>query len=373
MKKGKVLINASMLSTTPTGVGVYGQQVVSRLIKEFEKSGISYICYSYEIKHEKNFHRVKLPFLLNFFLNRFISVHRIIWNIFYLPWIARRFDLVYSFSSHGSPFLSKQIITVHDLISLNYPFQHKFQYFYFKYIVPVILKKCKKIIAISNFTKQEILKYYPSINKDKITVIYNGSDHLSKKVTYTDYDVEQLNYYTKGKPFFLAVGASYSHKNIEIILHAAAVYSKSHTFLILGRNTTYFAHLKIINERLALSNVVFIDYVEPGFLKLLYKKAIANLCVSKYEGFGFTPIEASYFNCVSIVSKTSSLPEIYNNSVIYIKPEVADVIEKINYVISPGFKKELFLKEFEPLYILYNWEVCCANIFLIINNLMNEN
>jgi glycosyltransferase involved in cell wall biosynthesis len=372
MKKKSVLINASMLSAKPSGVGIYGEQVVPRLIKQLEANGIEYACFSYEDIGVPNFHKIKFP--LGSFFKRSVSVSRLIWNIFYLPRIAKNFDLVYSFSTHGSPFLSNQLITVHDLISLNYPNQHKFQTSYFRNIVPRILNKCRGIIAISNFTKNEVLKHYPDIDSNKIAVVYNGADHLYGDEEVTTANQSQLNDLTGGKPYFLTVGAAYSHKNIEVILAAAKSFADSHAFIIIGRDTGYFNKLKQNVADKALTNVVFMDYIESGFLKLLYTKAIANLYVSLYEGFGLTPLEASYFDCISIVSNTSSLPEIYGDAVIYVDPASPDdLIEKINTVISPAFKKDEYLQKLNRLHTLYTWDACCTHIFSIINNLLNGN
>jgi glycosyltransferase involved in cell wall biosynthesis len=372
MEKKRVLINASMLSENPTGVGVYGEQIVPRLIKKLEAAGVEYTCYSYLDVTKPNFCKIKLPFDALF--KRSAAAHRLIWNIFYLPRIAKSYDLVYSFSTHGSPSISKQLVTVHDLISLNYPAQHKLQTYYFQKIVPRILKKCQGIIAISNFTKNEMHRFYPDVEEGKISVVYNGADHLNDEVNDATIYQTKLDELTRGKPFFLTVGASYNHKNIEMVLAASKNFAESYMFLVIGRNTPYFEKLKEMKHAQALSNVIFLDYVEPGFLKLLYSNAVANLYVSLYEGFGLTPLEASHFGCVSIVANTSSLPEIYGDAVIYVDSKSpTDLTEKINEVISPEFEKEKYLQKLKRLQTLYTWDVCCTQIFSIINNLLNGN
>ena len=102
----RYFINLSMLNKKPTGVGVYCRQFFS---------------------HIKNDPRFIFLFIKE---SRYLTFKRLFWNLFVLPLKAKT-ALVYSPSTHGSLFLKNQIITIHDLIAINFPTQYKFQYYYF--------------------------------------------------------------------------------------------------------------------------------------------------------------------------------------------------------------------------------------------------
>lgn len=65
---------------------------------------------------------------------------------------------------------AKFVVTIHDLILSHVSFLKRLAY---KIILKLVIKKADKIIAVSNYTKREILKNY-KINPDKIEVIYEG-------------------------------------------------------------------------------------------------------------------------------------------------------------------------------------------------------
>ncbi len=152
-----------MYTKNPTGVGIYIREVWNNLYIKLDAEQVEYVCYTYQMEQLNKCNKlsvIKLPFALQYLLNRLISLHRLIWNLFYLPFVAKKYDLIYSFSSHGSPFIKNQIITIHDLVCFNFPKQHRLQFLYFKYIMPYIIKTSKKIVVISQFTRSEVIKRY---------------------------------------------------------------------------------------------------------------------------------------------------------------------------------------------------------------------
>jgi len=139
----KVLLNGSMYSKKTAGVGIWIKEGFRKLVQLSSASDNNVIMYansSEGLTEDGNVKAIKLPTLFEAGLKKNLALHRIVWNMFFLPHIARKYDLVFSFSSHGSPFIKNQIITIHDLICMSFPDQHKTQYFYFKYLMPSIIK-----------------------------------------------------------------------------------------------------------------------------------------------------------------------------------------------------------------------------------------
>lgn len=65
----------------------------------------------------------------------------------------------------------KFVVTIHDLITSHVGIFKKIAY---KLVASRAIKKAERIIAVSEYTKKEILKAYPVIGADKIEVIYEG-------------------------------------------------------------------------------------------------------------------------------------------------------------------------------------------------------
>src|SRR4051794_30920517 len=216
----KVLLNGSMYSKKTAGVGIWIKEGFRKLV-QLSSASDNNVMYAYSSEgliENSNVKAIKLPALFEAGLKKNIALHRIVWNMFFLPRIARNYDLVFSFSSHGSPFIKNQVITIHDLICLRYPTQYRMQYYYFKYLLPSIIKSSVKIITVSEYTKMEVIKYY-HVSPEKIVVISGAADHLQKVAFFSILDNEKaVIKKLKNKRFFLAVGASYKHKNLERLI-----------------------------------------------------------------------------------------------------------------------------------------------------------
>ncbi len=375
MKKGRILLNACMYTKNPPGVGINTREAYNALTKRLDTNNLEYNVFAYSaegLKTPQAVSIIKLPTPLEFLFKRFISIHRLIWNIFYLPLIAKNYDLVYSFTSYGSPFIKNQVITIHDLICFQYPKQNKFQYIYFKFLLPYIIKSCKKIVVISEFTKQDVIKHL-KVSADKLEVIYCGHDHLTDtKIPTSEGDVLELETITKGKPFFFTAGASYGHKNVDKIIEAMQALPQ-HLLLVTGPNSSYYNQLKKSAIKNNYNNIVFLNYVSDSFLKLLYKKCVANVYISSYEGFGSTPLEAALNDKISVVSNKSVLPEIYSDSVVYVDPEnIEEVKNTLKYVASSNFNANKYKSKFPGLIKKYSWGNMADGIMHVIAQCLNS-
>ena len=365
MKK-KILINASILCGKQIGVEVYSNEVLKRLLPLLIENKYEVEIYAYNtdslIHFDVAFKKISISPFLDKLLFRNLSIHRIFWNLIKLPSISKFYDVVYSPSTHGALRINNQIITVHDLISLNFPFNDFFQFAYFKTLVPLFLKK-SKIIAISSFTKKSILKSY-RFKENQISTIYNGSDHLN-------FDLNEKNFndiHGIKQPFFLSVGLSLPHKNVERLLEAIKKNGNSnYSFVIVGRKTDYFKKMKEYAFKMNLKNVMFLDNVNDEYLKFLYSKCIANIYLSLHEGFGFPPLEAAYYGKISIVSKGTALSEIYEGHAIFADPydvdNIKDVIEELIINFENSDLPNLHLSK---LLLKFSWDDTSKKIFDLI-------
>ncbi|WP_177179808.1 MULTISPECIES: glycosyltransferase family 4 protein [Kaistella] len=339
----KFFFNLSMLNRRPTGVGIYSNKLKQELSKKLSPNFI--FLYIKDV--------------------RLLSLYRIFWNIFILPLKVGK-NTVYSFSSHGSPFIANQVITIHDLICLNFPKQHRFQYYYFRFILPSIIRSSKKIVVISEFTKSEVLKFY-KVEENKIKVVYNGANILQYSPdSKTEQEFDNL---TNKKPYFITVGASYEHKNIFNLLSAIKKFNNlNFSFIIIGKANKYGLQLRDYAKKNHMPNVIFLDYVSDQLLSKLYKEALCNIYISRYEGFGFPPLEAASLGTVSLVSNIPVMREVFSNSMIYVDPlSVDDICEKLQMISKCKFNLGLYKNQYPTLITKYSWNHAAEEIISIVN------
>ncbi len=120
--------------------------------------------------------------------------NKFIWNAWTLPSYLRKNPVDIYHTQYILPFFVprkiKLITTIHDISFNFYPQFIKWRdLFFLKTLIPFSLKRADKIIAVSQFTKNDIVKYY-KINPDKIDVIYNaiGDNFLNNAYTAQEFD-----------------------------------------------------------------------------------------------------------------------------------------------------------------------------------------
>lgn len=214
----------------------------------------------------------------------------------------------------------KFVVTIHDLILSHVCFLKRLAY---KIILKSALKRAEKIIAISEYTKKDILKHY-KINPDKIKVIYEG---------VTPARSAKRSFGGRGeKPYILYVGNDYPHKNLK-------------------RLTSAFKKLNLDYQL-----VLITDFVNDRELDKLYKNASLYVCPSLHEGFGLPALEAMKRGVPVASSNATCLPEILGKAAIYFNPlDVNDIAEKIKKILlDEDLRKRHIEKGFKQIR-RYSW------------------
>lgn len=338
--KIKIALNASMLDNSPTGVGIYTFNIINSLAKlNWANNYEKFTVFSPTISFlDKGLSISKLSnLMLSSKYGKSAALIRFLWNTLFYPIKTKKFDLVISTTTHGSFFAKNQIITIHDLLSLRFNTISPHQRIYFKYLLPFMMANSKCVIAISETTKKEIVKYL-NFPEEKIHVIYNGYDH--NKYFLNTSTSTKINETYGLKNYFLAIGPTYIHKNFEILLTAYVKLNytekQNHPLVIVGGKEPYLSLIKSLVISLQLTQYVhFLNYVPDVLMPALYWEAKALVFPSIYEGFGMPPLEAMACGCPVVASNTPAVMEICENAALYINPHnEQSIIKALQKVIS---------------------------------------
>lgn len=205
-----------------------------------------------------------------------------------------------------------QVVVVHDLIPLFDRESSRLRRSYFERVVPLVLKASHSVIAASEHTKRDLVSSL-GVPEEKITVVYNwlGPMFFSEEPGKSPQDHES-------GPYYLFVGRPSPQKNLEMVIRAfARIRSQVNHKLIcvLGfagpRDRLLYSELLDLADRLGVRERLQIYSCIPrSELLFLYRNATALVLLSKYEGFGYPPLEAMAVGTPAIVSDSTSLAEV---------------------------------------------------------------
>jgi len=257
-------------------------------------------------------------------------------------------------SSHYTPLFSRVPAVVY-LMDLSF---ERFGGEYFTSIdlsqlkrwTPLSIKKAKKILTISEFSKSEIINLY-GVPEEKIKVVYPGFDKsiYHGKIPKTKQLQVKKKYGISGS-YLLYVGTLQPRKNISRLIEAFAKLEKPRLKLVIGGKKGWFYQqiFEKVKDLGIEDRVIFTGFVPNEDLPALIKSSRAYVLPSLYEGFGMPPVEAQAVGVPVVVSKTSSLPEAIGESGIYIEnPKSVDCIRdalKEVLELSPQQKEAIMIQ-----------------------------
>lgn len=277
-----------------------------------------------------------------------------------------KLDLVH-FPYFSVPILYKRpfVITIHDLIINHFPTGkastlpspiYYFKLMSYKYIIKKSAQKAQKVIAVSQATKDEIVKHLHVPDK-KIVVTYEGVDLRDKGGNREKKNIKK----SFAQKYFLYVGNAYPHKNLERLIEAFALIITEfpdYKLILIGKEDYFYKRLRQKVKRLGIEQqVIFTGYVSDDELSFYYKNAIAAIVPSLMEGFGLPGLEAMQSNCLVLASDIPVLREIYNDAAIYFSPLAVESLRvTIREVLTKKKKFESFIEKGEKRVQFFSWK-----------------
>jgi len=255
------------------------------------------------------------------------------------------------------------IVTIHGLEYEYFPEMYpKRQRAYLKWSAKYAVKNARKIIAVSENTKNDLINLY-NVNPEKISVVYHGVESpgqiKEKKNELGEY--------------FLYLGRLEEKKNIIGLVKGFELFKKRyqapHKLVLAG--PAGFGYKKIkskINQLKFKDDLIELGYVDEEEKWWLLKEASGFVFPSFYEGFGLPILEAQASGCPVITSNVSSLPEVTGDGGILIEPEVEQICQAMYKIIDDADLKKRLIMLGRRNVKRFSWQKCAEETLRQLTN-----
>lgn len=232
------------------------------------------------------------------------------------------------------------------------------------------VKKAKKIITISQSSKNDIIKHY-KVPESKVIVVYPG---IKENTMKNNKKLDLSTWGIKGK-YILFVGTLQPRKNVERLIEAFSKLKKDNLQLVIvGKRGWLFEDILTSPKKFGVEkSVVFLDFVSDAELPILYENAQCFVMPSLYEGFGLPVLEAMKYGCPAVVSNVSSLPEVGGDAALYFDPySIEDICDKINKTLSDTRLRKTMIEKGKKQIAKFSWEKSAKEALLVLEEVAGK-
>lgn len=343
----RIGFDAKKIVTNLTGIGNYSRGIIHALAEHYPDN--QYILFAPNKWNERCISRLQPHASITF------AYPRCTWSLAQEWWrchgitkdiVRNRTDIFHGLSNELPSGIRrtgcKSVVTIHDLIFLRYP--HTYDPIARQILKAKTLYACRKadkIVAISQCTKQDIIKFY-NIPKEKIKVVYQGCDPIFYRTTSIDEIQAIQKRYGLPSNYLLCVGSLEQRKNQLSILQSLALANNDIHLVLTGKPTKYQTVIEERIKSLGLQQRVHIlnNVLNPD-LPAIYQGATAFIYLSWFEGFGIPVLEALVSGVPVIAATGSCLEEAGGPTSLYCNPfDYQQIAAYINELTRDRKKRE---------------------------------
>ncbi len=261
---------------------------------------------------------------------------------------------------------TKITVTIHDLAFKIFPGHFpKKDLLELNFLTNLAVKNADKIIAVSESSKKDILKFYPSVTPEKIRVIHHGfdSDLFQKEISKEKIESALRSYKLKAKNYILYVGALQPRKNLEVLIDAFNLIKKNNPEIKLvlagGKAWTWESIFEKAEKSPYSKDIIITGTIPFEDIVILYRSASLFVFPSLYEGFGIPVLEAMAAGVSVICSRNSSLPEAGGDAVLYFNAENSEELAgKIREFLESDELKNSLIAKGQKQIKKFSWDKC---------------
>lgn len=324
MEKPRLGIDARLFGIKDRGIGRYTESIINSLVSNNDFSVVLFVrpnSAALEYAEQKKIEHVKtsarpyswteqLSFVRQLYQAKCDIIHFPHFNVpllYFGPTVVTVHDLILHHFNNRSASLSKWPIYI-------------LKYFIFRINFLITLYKVKFIVAVSDYTKEDLLDLF-WLDKNKVKVVKEIVNFTSAH----DYEESDKIWYNKYGDYVLHVGATYPHKNLNKLIRAwVKIGHKTNKKLVFVAPSDQFTkRLEKLSEDLGILNqekggIFFLPPQSDEALKRLYEQSGNVIVPSLYEGVGLPGLEALQLGANLISSAESVLCETYGEAATYI-------------------------------------------------------
>ncbi len=327
------------------------------------------------IDNQKNFEIISLE-----------TKNRFSWNFWTLPKYLRKNPVDIYLTQYITPwFVPKKIkiaTIIHDISFNFYPqFIKLWDLLFLKTLIPRSLKRADKIIAVSKFTQDEIIKYY-KVDPKKADWFHNAvsEDFLVQNVSEEKIKTIKEKYKLPEK-YILYLGTLQPRKNIPALIEAFALLKvelnlkiklNSLKLVIAGGKGHNYDKLidEVVKKNNLAEDVFFPGYIDEEDKAGIMKGADIFVFPSFYEGFGMPIIEAMSLGVPTVASDIPSHREIFGNATLFFKPEIpGELTQKIKEILSNDLTRDSLSRNGKMQAEKFSWQKTAQKLLEIFSQM----
>lgn len=270
---------------------------------------------------------------------------------------------------HSLPYLrskkTKTVVTIHDLAFKFFPDHFpKKDLRRLNFFTDYAVANADKIIAISNSTKNDLLRIYPKIKENKIKTIYHGYDKelFNENISREQIKKTNAKYNLPDTRYLIFVGTIQPRKNIETLLEAFKILRRKEAQkdlnLVIAGCEGWLAG-PIVEKIKNTPGAIMTGKFETKDLPSLIAGATAFVLPSLYEGFGLPILEAMACGTPVVVADNSSLREIVGSSgLMFQAKNIEQLAQTLQSILEDNHLKSALREKGLERVKSFSWEKC---------------
>lgn len=320
----------------------------------------------------------------NFEIISIQTKNRYSWNFWALQRYLRKNPVDVYHTQYITPFfVPKEIKIVTIIHDISFNFFPKFiklsDLVFLRTLIPLSIGRADKIVGVSRFTRDEIIKYYKT-EASKVDWIHNsiGEEFIGNEISEEELNRVREKYNLPEK-FILYVGTLQPRKNLPMLIEAYSEIKDKlgNIKVVIGGNKS--AHNfdqridEIIKEKNVASEIIFPGFVDEKDKPAIFRLAHVFAFPSLYEGFGIPPLEAMSQGVPVVCSDISSLREISANGAIYFDlKNLDDFSKKLYDICMDNSLREELIREGKNRISFFSWKNSASKMLAIYEDLLHN-
>jgi len=254
------------------------------------------------------------------------------------------------------------VTTVHDLSFVLYPqFLSWRRRLWHQAVHPAkLLHQAKRIITVSDSTRQDVLQYY-SVAPEQVTTIYSGVPDVAPAEAFIGLPDQYVLFLSTLEP----------RKNLSTLLQAFRTFcqrypTSSMQLVVIG--SPGWKSAELVKQLRTTDRVQYFGYVTPGQKTTALQQAQALIYPSIDEGFGLPPLEALQLGVPVVASRVGALPEVLGNAALYIDPYViVDWVEALHTITTDQTIRQALITAGQARVQRFNWRTTAEHTLRVLH------